>query len=84
MIIASIENQTITIESTTVPEFIIMLNDDLVDMDKNIIVKYMGNIIYDGIVSRHKKIISDSIIEYGDPESVFYGHINIVLDTSKI
>ena len=84
LIIATIEDQTITIESTTVSEFIIMLNDDLIDMDKNVIVKYMGNIIYNGIVSRNGKIISDSIIEYGDPESVFYGQIDIKLNISKI
>jgi len=84
LIIATIEDQTITIESTTVPEFIIMLNDDLIDMDKNVIVKYMGNTIYNGIVSRYGKIISDSIKEYGDPESVFYGQIDIELNISKI
>ena len=84
LIIAAIENQTITIESATVPEFIIMLNDDLIDMDKNVIVKYMGNTIYNGIVSRYEKIISDSIEEYGDPKSVFYGQIDIELNISKM
>ena len=84
LIIATIEDQTITIENTTVPEFIIMLNDDLIDMDKNVIVNYMGNTIYDGIVSRYGKIISDSIKEYGDPESVFYGQIDIILNISKM
>ena len=79
LIIASIDNQTITIEKTTLSNFIIRLNDNLIDMDKNVIVKYLDNEIFNSIVYRNKSIIYNSIKEYGDPKSIYFGEIPISL-----
>ena len=83
LIIAKINNQTINIEKTTVSDIIIRLNDDLIDMDKKVIVKYLGDEVFNGIVSRNSMVISKSIEEYGDPESVYFGEIPVSLKLVK-
>ena len=83
LIIAKINNQTINIEKTTVSDIIIRLNDYLIDMDKKVIVKYLGDEIFNGIVSRNSIVISTSIKEYGDPESVYFGEIPVSLRLVK-
>ena len=80
LIVASIEGQTIEIENTSVSEFTIMLNDSLIDMDKSVIVKYDGKEVFNATVPRTSSTILKSIREYGDPESVYYGEINLSLD----
>ena len=79
LIIASINNQMITIEEATVSDIIIRLNDKMIDMDKNVIVKYLDTEIFNGIVHRNKKTILNSIEEYGDPKSIYFGEISISL-----
>ena len=84
LIIASINNQTITIEETTLSNIVIRLNDNLINMDKNVIIKYLGKEIFNGMVYRDKITISNSINEYGDPESIYFGEIHISLNNIKI
>ena len=79
-IVASIEDQLIKIENTTVSDFKIMLNDYLIDMDKSVIVTYNGMEIFNEIVPRVSSTISETIKEYGDPTSVYYGEISISLE----
>ena len=79
LIIASINNQTITIEKATLTDLIIRLNDEMIDMDKKVIVKYLDTAIFNGIVHRNKKTILNSIEEYGDPKSIYFGEISISL-----
>jgi len=83
LIIAKINNQTINIEKTTVSDIIIRLNDYLIDMDKKVKVKYLGDEVFNGIVSRNSMVISKSIEEYGDPESVYFGEIPVSLKLIK-
>ena len=75
LIEAEISGQVININSSTVSSIIIQLNDNLIDMDKKVVVKYRGKNLYNGYVSRNEKIIKDSILEYGDPQSIYYGQI---------
>ena len=83
LIIASIDGQTINIEKTTLSEITIMLNDDMINMDREIIVKYMGNEIFNSTVPRDINIIEKSIKEYGDPQSVYFTEILLSLDKFK-
>ena len=83
LIIVSINDQTITIEETTIPKFIIMLNDDMIDMDKRIIVKYKEIEIFSNIVLRNVDTIEKSIQEYGDYKSVYSGEIFISINNEK-
>jgi len=80
LLIANITNQTIIIEKTSISNFIIRVNDFLLDMDRNIIVKYMGVEIFNSIVFRNRNTIEESIDEYGDPKSVYFGEIPISLN----
>ena len=79
LIEAEISGQVININSSTVSSVIIQLNDNLIDMDKKVVVKYRGKNLYNGYVSRNENIIKDSILEYGDPQSIYYGQIFISL-----
>ena len=80
LIVASIEGQTIEIENTSVSDFTIMLNDFLLDMDKSVTVKFGGKEIFNGIVYRKSATIMETVTEYGDPKSVYYGEIPISLE----
>ena len=79
-IVASIEDQLIKIEDTNVSDFKIMLNDNLIDMDKSVIVTYDDMEIFNEIVPRVPSTILETIKEYGDPKSVYYGEISISLE----
>ena len=52
-------------------------------MDKRVIVRYLGEEIFNGIVPRSTMVISSSIEEYGDPESVYFGEIPISLSPEE-
>jgi hypothetical protein len=79
LIEAEIDGQIININSSTVSDIIIQLNDNFIDMDKKVVVNYRGKNLYNGYVSRNENIIKDSIVEYGDPQSVYYGQISLSL-----
>ena len=80
LIVARIQGQSINIENTTVSDFKIMLNDTLVDMDKNVSVTYDGEEVFNGIVFRQSSTILETLKEDGDPKSVYYGEITISLE----
>jgi len=82
-IITNIYDQTVTIEESSVSEFIIQLNDELMDMNQTIFVKYMDKIIFEGIVKRDVMLLENSINEYGDPRSVYYGEIPISINLNQ-
>ena len=79
LIVAKIESQVITISYATVSEVVIMLHDNLLNMDKEVKVVYMDKEIFKGYVPRTKDVILNSINEYGDPESIYYGKISVSL-----
>ena len=83
LIIASIKNQIIDIEKTTVSTFIIQLNDQLIDMDKVVEVNYLGENLFKGIVYRNKKYLEESLKEYGDPSALYYGEISVSIPNKK-
>ena len=76
-LIVSILEQTITVEKTNIPNFTVYLNDDLVNMDQIVSVSYNDKEIYKGHVKRDSNIIRESTIEHGDPQSVYFGEIEI-------
>ncbi len=81
LIECNIDDQIITILSSSSSKITIQLNDDLVDMDKEITVNYLGRQLFKGFVYRDIDIIKRSIREYGDPKSVYYGEIRLTLDS---
>ena len=77
----NIDDQLITVLSSSSSKITIQLNDDLVDMDREITVNYLGRQLFKGFVYRDIDIIKRSILEYGDPKSVYYGEIRLTLDS---
>ena len=81
LIECNIDDQIITVFSSSSSKITIQLNDDLVDMDREITVNYLGRQLFKGFVYRDIDIIKRSIREYGDPKSVYYGEIHLTLDS---
>ena len=81
LIECNIDDQIITVLSSSSSKITIQLNDDLVDMDREITVNYLGRQLFKGFVYRDIDIIKRSIREYGDPKSVYYGEIRLALDS---
>ena len=79
LIVAKIESQVINISYATVPEVVIMLHDNLLNMDKEVKVVYKDKEIFKDYVPRTKDVILNSINEYGDPKSIYYGKISVSL-----
>jgi hypothetical protein len=74
-IVASIEDQTITIHESDVNKLTIYLNDTLIDLDKPIILNYK-----DRIISKHKILRDRSVIEQTLRDSKDYYTASIAID----
>jgi len=74
-IVANVDAQTVTIESSTVPEIVILLNDKMLDLDHDVTVLYRGKTLYQGLVARQQKVIARTLSERGDPTSLFCAEI---------
>ena len=79
LIEAEINGQVIDIKSSSSSKLVILLNDDFIDMNKKVVVNYRDTELFNGLVSRSKKVIERSTKEYGDPYGVYYGEIYISL-----
>ena len=79
LIEAEINGQVIDIISSSSSKMAILLNDDFIDMNKKVIVNYRDTELFNGYVSRSKKVIERSTKEYGDPYGIYYGEIHISL-----
>lgn len=82
-LIASKEGNVITVERSDYPEFVICLNDDMMDLDKPVTVKYKGKVLFRGKVKRDASVISRTLQERGDPRLVFSAEVKIVLPSGK-
>jgi predicted esterase len=81
LVIASYEGQTITIEKAeSVSNLHIYLNDEMVDLDKKVTVKYNGEVIYSDIPNRTIAQIWKSLTERNDPNQVFFAQIEVSLE----
>ena len=82
-LIASKEGNVITVERSDYPEFVICLNDDMMDLDKPVTVKYKGKVLFRGKVKRDASVISRTLQEGGDPRLVFSAEVKIELPSGK-
>lgn len=78
LIIASYNNNTITIDKNYSDTLIIRLNDEMVNLDWNVRVIYAGKEIFGGKVSRTADVIRRTVLEKSDPGLVFNAEIVIV------
>ena len=72
------ENQTITLITTNVVGIIrIRLDDEMFDLDSNIKVVKDGNIVFNSVPKRTVNTLLKTILERGDPSSIFSAEIVI-------
>ena len=79
LVIANIKDQVITISEATTSNIIIRLNDNMLNMDEKVRVIFMDKEIFNDYVPRREDVILNSINEYGDPESIYFGEISVSL-----
>lgn len=78
---ARIEEQVVHIEKAElVNDIIIRLNDEMLDLDKNVSVVYMGNEVYSGVPIRNVATIWKSLNERNDLQQVFSAEIQVSLN----
>ncbi len=58
----------------------ILLNDEMVDMDEAVRVRFKGKTLFEGTVSRTIKTLHETLMERGDLDLVFSGRIDVELD----
>lgn len=74
-IVASVDVQTVTIETSTVAAVVILLNDKMLDLDQDITVLYREKTLFQGRVARQQSIIQRTLTQRGDPTSLFCAEI---------
>jgi len=66
-----------TIEHSDTTELSILLRDDLADLDQSITVQYKNETLFDGIANRTLGNMVNTLIDRGDPKSVFSARITV-------
>lgn len=72
---AEINGNTINITKCDYTTFAIYLNDQMVDLDKNVKVVFNGKTLFDGMVERSKEVMEQSLSERNDPSYCFTAQI---------
>ncbi len=72
---ADLKAQTITLESDTAAQLTIRLNDQMLDLDKPVIVKSGDKTLHSAGVKRMIGVLSKTLKERGDPKSTFTAEI---------
>jgi hypothetical protein len=71
------KEQTIELDSTDVKEITLRLSDKLVDLDKEITVKWNGKNVFQGKVERKQKTIEQSLKERGDRAGIAFALLKV-------
>ena len=80
LVVATIKGQTINIEKAElVDHLIIRLNDEMLDMDKKVMVEYNGKTIFDGTIKRSVSAIWKTLNEHNDLNQYFSAEIELTL-----
>lgn len=81
LVVANRDGQTITIEKAElIDTLLIKINDEMIDLDEKVTVKYNGEVIYNDIPTRNIAQIWKSLTERNDPKQVFSAKIEVTLD----
>lgn len=81
-IIASYKGNEVSIEESYTDSLVIRLNDQMMDLDKLVIVRYKGKEIFRGKVKRNLATIDRTIRERKDPELIF--SVELAMSDGKI
>ena len=78
-IVATLEGQLITLESSDVPSITVRLSDAMLDLDQQISILANGTERFAGTVSRTIATLSRTLQERGDPRLVFSAEVPVEL-----
>jgi dienelactone hydrolase len=70
-IVATVEGQHVRIETDDVPEVLVLLNDELVNLDEPVIISHGEKEVLRGVVSRTIGALAKSLNERGDTDLMF-------------
>ncbi len=74
---ADLKDQTIDIQPGDAKQLIIRLSDGMLDLDKPVTITSAGKKIHEGKVARTIGTMSKTLIERGDPKSIFTAEISL-------
>ncbi len=79
-IVASREDQTITLSGPSGRTVLVRLNDDMLDLDAPVrVVTESGEVLFEGLAERSQQVIARTIEEFGDPRAIFAAEIEVTL-----
>ena len=79
LIVASLNGQTIQVESAEVEEVTVLLNDSMLDLDQPVTVIVPGKTVFKGQPRRTIANLIESLLERGDPNYLFSSEIELKL-----
>ena len=74
---ASIKGNTITIDTKDYTSATIYLNDELVNLDKPVVIKHGKKTVFKGMLSRTEENLRTSLAERGDPSYCFPARVEV-------
>lgn len=74
---AALHQQTIDVQFGETDELLIRVNDCMLDLDQAVIVRADGKTLFKGRIQRTIAVLAKTLMERGDPESIFSGEITI-------
>ncbi len=75
--------QTIFIEQADkIPRLTILLNDELVDLDRPVTVRFGDQVLFEGIVPRREQCLQETLAQRGDRDFMFPARVTVDLGTA--
>lgn len=78
-IIAIRKDQQIEVETNDIERLAIRVNDSMCDLDQPVVVSSRGQQLFAGTIPRTVAVLSTTLVEYGDPRSIYSGEITVRL-----
>ncbi len=78
-IVATYDDQTVTVETDAEIPLFIRLNDEMLDLDQAVTVVANGETVYEGRATRTIDVLARTLAERGDPRLVFAAEVPIDL-----
>jgi hypothetical protein len=78
------EGQRIDVQAEGVSQLTIRLNDRLLNLDAPIVVQSGESILFEGRVSRSIAVLEETLDEYGDPQAIYCGEVDVELSETKV
>lgn len=83
LVVAQRDGQSIVIEKSDIDALTVLLNDEMLDLDKAVEFKWGNANIGNKVVPRNIKNLVTSLVERGDPAMMFSGRLQISKPTAK-